>query len=41
LVGDAALRADKRPTWLTVNPFKADSPLLPAGLLGPVSVEVK
>jgi len=36
LVGDAALPPDKRTTWLKDNPVKADAPLRPAGLLGPV-----
>ena len=38
LVGDEALPKEKRTTWTTFNPFKADSPLLQSGLLGPVTV---
>jgi hypothetical protein len=38
LVGDAKLPPAKRRTSLSLNTVKAKSPLLPAGLLGPVSV---
>jgi hypothetical protein len=39
LVGDAGLPKEKRVAWTTWNPYKADSPLLESGLLGPVRVE--
>ncbi|MDR0521200.1 MAG: hypothetical protein LBH00_05030 [Planctomycetaceae bacterium] len=40
LIGDAKLPAEKRTTWSTwQNVWKADSPLLPAGLLGPVQIQ--
>ena len=38
LAGDAALPAGQRRTFLTSPTVTKDSPLLPAGLLGPVSV---
>ncbi|MCX6896548.1 MAG: glycosyl hydrolase, partial [Verrucomicrobia bacterium] len=37
LVGDAALPASERRTFLTSMTVKSDVPLLPAGLLGPVT----
>ena len=36
LIGDAALPAERRVTKTTWSPYRADSPLLPSGLLGPV-----
>ena len=36
LIGDAALPEDQRIAQTTWNPYKADSPLQPSGLLGPV-----
>ncbi|MCB1132016.1 MAG: hypothetical protein KDN05_12860, partial [Verrucomicrobiae bacterium] len=35
LVGDAALPQDQRKSWVSSVPVNADTPLLPAGLLGP------
>jgi hypothetical protein len=40
LIGDAALPADKRLTNTNIE-FKKDTPLLPSGLLGPVTVQVE
>lgn len=41
LIGDAALPEAERPTWLAANAWKADSPLRPAGLEGPVRLIVE
>jgi hypothetical protein len=38
LIADQALPQEKRISWTTWNPYKKDSPLLPSGLLGPVTV---
>lgn len=38
LIGDLSLPAEKRRTWTTRNPYRADSPLLESGLLGPVTL---
>jgi hypothetical protein len=40
MIGDARLPPDKRFTYATWNPYKADSPLLESGLLGPVRLRV-
>ncbi|UOQ51127.1 glycosyl hydrolase [Hymenobacter cellulosivorans] len=40
LIGDQALAPDKRPTWTPAASPAAGKPLLPAGLLGPVSIGV-
>ena len=39
MIGDAALPVSQRLTWSTYEPFNADTPLLPSGLLGPVSLQ--
>ena len=39
MIGDAALPESQRLTWSTYEPFNADTPLLPSGLLGPVSLQ--
>ncbi len=39
LIGDQHLPEDQRPTWTTINPWKADSPLQSSGLLGPVEIQ--
>ena len=36
LIGDAGLPPERRITRTTWSPYRADSPLLPSGLLGPV-----
>jgi hypothetical protein len=38
LVGDQQPSVSQKYTFTTHNPYKANSPLLPSGLLGPVQV---
>lgn len=38
IIGDLLLPKNKRTTWLSVNPWKVDSPLQSSGLLGPVRI---
>jgi hypothetical protein len=38
LIGDQKLAEKDRLTWASVSQYKADSPLLPSGLLGPVKL---
>ena len=41
LIGDAALPPEKRLTKTNVTKFKKDTPLLPSGLFGPVTIQVE
>jgi hypothetical protein len=38
IIGDQQPNAKKQYAWLDYRPFKADTPLLPSGLLGPVKL---
>jgi hypothetical protein len=39
LIRDSGLPPEQRLTWVPGNPLHPDSPLLPSGLLGPVTIE--
>jgi hypothetical protein len=41
IIGDLNLPQSERKTWLTINPHTKNSPLRPAGLLGPVRLLVE
>ncbi|HLK62625.1 MAG TPA: glycosyl hydrolase [Bryobacteraceae bacterium] len=41
LIGDELLPLEKRTTRTNITKFKASSPLIPSGLLGPVTVETR
>jgi len=40
IIGDQSLPADKRFTHTNITKFKADTPLMPSGLLGPVNLRI-
>jgi len=38
IIGDMQLPEEQREIWMLVNPYDAESPLQPSGLLGPVTI---
>jgi len=40
IIGDMQLPEEELESWMLVNPYDAESPLQPSGLLGPVTVSV-
>ncbi|MDQ2720910.1 MAG: glycoside hydrolase family 2 [Bacteroidota bacterium] len=40
LIGDLRLPPEQRKTWVSLNPYNADSPLQTSGLLGPVVLKI-
>ena len=41
MIGDQSLPENQRFTWSTWQPFKNSTPLLPSGLIGPVTISAK
>jgi len=39
MIGDKTRSQTERVTWSTWDPFRADSPLIESGLLGPVTLQ--